>query len=153
MKVSAQSCVKNDTYNIFLQKNANMLQNILLVGLGSMAGGVARYLLSMWIKQILPSLFPWGTFIVNMSGCLIIGLLSGWLSSQPLLPIHHRLLFIIGFCGSFTTFSTFTMDNLNLLTRIIMYRHRFLADTTLVSKHLLILYLTVNTGTLVATIK
>ncbi len=116
MKVSAQSCVKNDTYNIFLQKNANMLQNILLVGLGSMAGGVARYLLSMWIKQILPSLFPWGTFIVNMSGCLLIGLLSGWLSSQPLLPIHHRLLFIIGFCGSFTTFSTFTMDNLNLLT-------------------------------------
>lgn len=93
-----------------------MLQNIILVGFGSMAGGIARYLLSMWIKQILPAIFPWGTFIVNMSGCLIIGLLSGWLSSLPLLPVHHRLLFVIGFCGSFTTFSTFTMDNLNLLT-------------------------------------
>ncbi len=93
-----------------------MLHNILLVGLGSMTGGIARYLLSAWLKQMLPYLFPWGTFIVNMSGCFIIGLFSGWLSGLPLLPAHHRLLFIIGFCGSFTTFSTFSMDNLNLLT-------------------------------------
>lgn len=93
-----------------------MLQNIILVGFGSMAGGISRYLLSAGIKQLIPSLFPWGTFMVNMSGCFIIGLLSGWLSSLSLLPVHHRLLFVIGFCGSFTTFSTFTMDNLNLLT-------------------------------------
>ncbi len=93
-----------------------MLQNIILVGLGSMAGGISRYLLSAGIKQLIPSLFPWGTFMVNMSGCFIIGLLSGWLSGVPLFPAHQRLLFIVGFCGSFTTFSTFTMDNLNLLT-------------------------------------
>ncbi len=93
-----------------------MLQDIALVGLGSMAGGISRYLLSTWIRHLLPVIFPWGTFIVNITGCFIIGILSGWLISLPSLPAHHRLLFVIGFCGSFTTFSTFSIDNLNLLT-------------------------------------
>lgn len=92
-----------------------MLQNIILVGIGSMIGGVSRYLFSDFVKQILPSTFPFGTFIVNMIGCLGIGILSGWLASASFFTISHRLLFIIGFCGSFTTFSTFSIDNLNLL--------------------------------------
>lgn len=92
-----------------------MLQNIILVGLGSMLGGISRYLFSDFIKQILPSSFPFGTFLVNMIGCLGIGILSGWLASASFFTPNHRMLFIVGFCGSFTTFSTFSMDNLNLL--------------------------------------
>ena len=93
-----------------------MLQNIILVGLGSMFGGISRYLFSDLIKQWLPSTFPFGTFCVNMAGCFLIGLLGGWLNHQPLLTHPQRLFLIVGFCGSFTTFSTFSMDNLNLIT-------------------------------------
>lgn len=93
-----------------------MLQNILLVGLGSMAGGILRFLLGDYIKHLLPSNFPFGTFIINMAGCFMIGLFSGWLISNSYFTANHRLFFIVGFCGSFTTFSTFSMDNLNLLT-------------------------------------
>ena len=92
-----------------------MWQNILLVGIGSMAGGIARYALTEGIRLWMPTLFPWGTFAVNMLGCLAIGMLSGWLASASFFLPHHRLLFIVGFCGSFTTFSTFSADNLHLI--------------------------------------
>ncbi len=93
-----------------------MLINILLVGLGSMFGGIARYLLSGWVKQLFPGMFPFGTFTVNLIGCFIIGFLSGLIPSSSQFTAHHRLLFAVGFCGSFTTFSTFSLDNLELLT-------------------------------------
>lgn len=90
--------------------------DILLVGLGSMLGGVCRYLVGEGIKHFLPTTFPLGTFIVNMIGCFFIGLLSGWASSSLPLPNGHRLLLAVGFCGSFTTFSTFTLENLQMYT-------------------------------------
>lgn len=92
-----------------------MLQNIILVGVGSMLGGIARYLLADYVKHLIPSAFPLGTFIVNLLGCFIIGMLGGWLASTPFSTVHHRLFLVIGFCGSFTTFSAFSMDNLELL--------------------------------------
>lgn len=92
-----------------------MLQNIILVGLGSMLGGVSRYLLSDYIKYLFPVAFPLGTFLINMAGCFLIGVLGGWFTSASFFTDNYRLLFIIGFCGSFTTFSTFSMENLNLL--------------------------------------
>lgn len=55
-----------------------MWQNIIFVGLGSIVGGVSRYFISEWSRHLFPSSFPWGTFIVNIAGCFLLGLLSGF---------------------------------------------------------------------------
>lgn len=60
-----------------------MWQNIIFVGLGSIVGGVSRYFISEWSRHLFPSSFPWGTFIVNIAGCFLLGLLSGF--SLPIL--------------------------------------------------------------------
>ena len=64
-----------------------MWQNIIFVGLGSIVGGVSRYFISEWSRHLFPSSFPWGTFIVNIAGCFLLGLLSGfftyWSSNIP----------------------------------------------------------------------
>ena len=70
-----------------------MWQNIIFVGLGSIVGGVPRYFIA---------------------GCFLLGLLSGFFTSHPA-PVY-RLFFTVGFCGSFTTFSTFSFENLQLLS-------------------------------------
>ena len=91
-----------------------MWQNIIFVGLGSIVGGVSRDFISEWSRHLFPSSFPWGTFIVNIAGCFLLGLLSGFFTSHPA-PVY-RLFFTVGFCGSFTTFSTFSFENLQLLS-------------------------------------
>lgn len=93
-----------------------MLTNILLVGIGSMVGGISRYLLSGYIHRIFSTDFPLGTFLVNVTGCFLIGIIAALFTSSNLLTNNHRILLAVGFCGSFTTFSTFSLDNLNLLT-------------------------------------
>lgn len=93
-----------------------MWQNILFVGIGSMAGGISRYLLSVGIRQWFPGIFPLGTLLVNILGCFLIGILAGLLNSASYFSENYKLLLTIGFCGSFTTFSTFSLDNLWLLS-------------------------------------
>lgn len=91
-----------------------MWQNILCVGMGSALGGISRYLLSTGIKELFPVTFPWGTFFVNILGCFLAGAFSG-LPDSSQFTAAHRLFFAVGFCGSFTTFSTFSFENLQLL--------------------------------------
>ena len=91
-----------------------MWQNVFLVGLGSLLGGVSRYLLTEGVKLFFQGSFPFGTFLINMTGCFLIGLLSGLLAHQG--SSAYRFLLAVGFCGSFTTFSTFSMENFQLLT-------------------------------------
>jgi CrcB protein len=78
---------------------------------GSALGGCARYACSLAAARWLPHSLPWGTLLVNLTGCLLIGLLSGHKGPQAL----PRLLLVVGFCGSFTTFSTFALETLQLL--------------------------------------
>lgn len=91
-----------------------LIKSIILVGLGGGIGSILRYLTSFVCNKYLPSQFPWGTFIVNILGCLLIGILLGLLSrnnsSQDL-----KLLFITGFCGGYTTFSAFAAENITLI--------------------------------------
>ena len=91
-----------------------MLRDLLYVGAGSFAGGVARYLVSLAMKSV--GGFPWATFTVNVMGCLLIGLLWGLsVRSSNALSGHLSLFLTVGFCGGFTTFSTFSKESLALL--------------------------------------
>ena len=87
-----------------------VLRNILWVAAGGAAGSVLRYLVSRWIVAT----FPWGTFTVNIIGSLLIGLLVG-LASKEALSAEMRLLLVTGFCGGFTTFSTFANESYGIL--------------------------------------
>ena len=91
-----------------------MLKVLLLVGLGSGLGGMCRYLVSQLLVTTQNG-FPWGTFTVNIVGSLLIGLLWGLSSRFPSLSPVLTLLFMVGFCGGFTTFSTFSREGLSLL--------------------------------------
>ena len=86
-----------------------MIRNLLLIALGGAAGSVLRYLVSS-----LNTLFPWGTFTVNILGSLLIGLLVGLVSKGMLSP-ELKLLLVTGFCGGFTTFSTFANESFSMV--------------------------------------
>jgi CrcB protein len=92
-----------------------MLRLIIIVAFGGATGSVARFLATRWVQQHYHHIFPMGTFVVNIIGCLLIGLFYGLSEKQQLLSGEIRLLLTVGFCGGFTTFSTFTADNLALL--------------------------------------
>lgn len=93
-----------------------MIKEILLVGLGGGLGSIFRYLTSVLAGKLLPSPFPWGTLVVNIVGCLLIGLLVGMFEKGQLLSSELRLLLIAGFCGGYTTFSAFALENINLFS-------------------------------------
>jgi CrcB protein len=88
---------------------------ILIVGAGGFAGSVARFLSQQAIARLYPSSFPWGTLTVNIAGCLIIGIVYGLGEKGGILSPEMRLLLATGFCGGFTTFSSFAYDNVGLL--------------------------------------
>lgn len=92
-----------------------MIRELALVGLGGAAGSILRYLASSIAARWQLQQFPVGTFFVNITGCLLTGVLFGYLSSTGIAHQHIRLLFIIGFCGGFTTFSAFALENMLLM--------------------------------------
>lgn len=92
-----------------------MIRNILLIGLGGGVGSVARYFCQRWFNEAYPHPFPWGTFVVNLVGCFLIGVIYAASEKTTTLSPQIRLLLITGFCGGFTTFSTFAFENMNLL--------------------------------------
>ena len=87
-----------------------MWKNLLVVAAGGAAGSVLRYLIASGIHKSYPAFEPYGTFVVNITGCLLIGLLMGWVATEKLVSPPFQLLLITGFCGSFTTFSTFAYE-------------------------------------------
>lgn len=87
---------------------------ILVIGLGGFIGAVSRYYLQMAIIKLFSGPFPLGTFMVNILGCFVIGIVYS-LAEESRVSDIQRLFFSIGFCGSFTTFSTFSAENLKLL--------------------------------------
>ena len=82
----------------------------LLVGLGSMAGGVSRYGLTLATQNVSAFSLPYGTLLSNLAGCLLIGLLAGFGAKTGLMSSEMRLLLATGFCGGFTTMSSFIYE-------------------------------------------
>ncbi|MER6981017.1 fluoride efflux transporter CrcB [Streptomyces carpinensis] len=87
--------------------------NWLLVAVGAMVGAPLRYLTDRAVQSRHDSVFPWGTFVVNVTGCLILGLLTGAVSAGAVGP-HPQLLLGTGLCGALTTYSTFSYETLRL---------------------------------------
>ncbi len=93
------------------------MNSFLFVGLGGIAGAISRYNISKWADYRWPGWFPTGTFTVNVLGSFLLGLLVGFnLMGHPLLD-NHYLFLGTGFMGSFTTFSTFSVEVVGLLKR------------------------------------
>lgn len=102
-----------------------MIKQILLVGLGGGIGSIFRFLVShCGVKSGIPVYLS--TFTVNIIGCLLIGLLTGLALKHHWLDANMRLLLMAGFCGGFTTFSAFSLENMQMLqngnyTTLILY--------------------------------
>lgn len=80
-----------------------------MIAFGSALGGVLRYLVGKAFAGL--STFPWGTFVVNVAGCFIIGLVYGLVDRGIGMSESTKLFLTVGFCGGFTTFSTFANEN------------------------------------------
>ena len=102
-----------------------MLKSIQLVGLGGGAGSILRYLTYLLSHRFFGDKFPFGTIIVNIAGCLIVGILIGILGKLNPADVNMKMLLITGFCGGFTTFSALSAESFamiesgNILTAIL----------------------------------
>lgn len=92
-----------------------MLKNVLIIGMGGFIGTISRYLSTVYVHKWISISFPLGTFLVNILGCFLIGLFYGISEKSEFLTNEWRLFLTIGFCGGFTTFSTFANDNLMMV--------------------------------------
>ncbi len=91
-----------------------MFKALMLVGIGGFFGSIARYGVKLLTDKYMPANFPYGTFIVNIVGCFIIGILFG-MAARNQAGSSTWLVLATGFCGAFTTFSTFALENNMLL--------------------------------------
>lgn len=91
-----------------------MFQSIVMVGLGGAAGSIFRYLITRYVDTGMPSSFPFGTLTVNLAGSFLIGMIIAF-SLADNLSYNMRMLLATGFCGGFTTFSTFSYEFFALL--------------------------------------
>lgn len=95
------------------------VRNPIAVSLGAIAGALTRYYLSLWFAQQFGTSFPYGTFFINLTGCLGMGFfVTLTLEQIAIIPPEVRLLVAVGFLGSYTTFSTYGLDTL------ILFRNR-----------------------------
>jgi CrcB protein len=85
------------------------------IAIGSAVGGVSRYYLSTSVQQRLGATFPWGTLLVNIVGSLLVGFIIRYALATPAVSAEVRALLTTGFCGGFTTFSTFSFETVALI--------------------------------------
>lgn len=93
------------------------MQNLLLVAAGGAVGAATRYAVSSAMLRLTGPAWPWGTFLINVSGSLLIGVLAGWLAARTDGGEPWRLLLGAGALGGFTTFSAFSLETVALIER------------------------------------
>jgi fluoride exporter len=87
----------------------------LLIGLGGFAGAISRFAVDTAVSARVDGAFPWGTFLVNVSGSFLLGLLYAVIAERALLPEEVRGPLLIGFIGAYTTFSTYMLETWRLV--------------------------------------
>ena len=93
-----------------------MLRTLLIVGTGGFIGSVMRYLVQVFVEKGLSTTFPWGTFVANIAGSFIIGIVFAFAEKGNLMSAEWRIFLAVGICGGFTTFSSFAYNNLTMIT-------------------------------------
>lgn len=92
-----------------------MEKNLILVGVGGFAGSICRYLISVFAAAHISPAFPFGTMIANVAGCFLIGAIMSFSERSGIVSPEIRILLTTGFCGGFTTFSTFSYESIALV--------------------------------------
>ncbi len=85
---------------------------VLWISLGAVLGANARYFLSRWTARHIDPAFPYGTLLINISGSFVLGFFMIWTTERVLADPRWRLLIAIGFCGSYTTFSSYAFETM-----------------------------------------
>ena len=88
------------------------MNDVLVISIGAILGANARWFLSRFAARLLGPVFPYGTLFINITGSFIVGFFMIWSSERVLLDPRWRLLVVIGFCGAFTTFSSFAFETM-----------------------------------------
>ena len=93
------------------------MTQLLFVGMGGFLGSVTRFLLAGLVQGATAGTFPFGTLVVNVTGCIAIGALSELVDTRPFLTADARAFLAIGLLGGFTTFSAFSLEMVLLIER------------------------------------
>ncbi len=89
---------------------------LFIIFFGGGLGSILRYLVNRWVAGLVTSAFPYGTFLVNITGCFLIGFLVFFTERFGPSSLNWRLFLVTGFCGGYTTFSSFSFENIQLMT-------------------------------------
>jgi len=88
------------------------LSDVLIISIGAIFGANCRWLISRWAAKFISPVFPFGTLFINVTGSFIVGFFMIWSTQRVLLDPRWRLLIAVGFCGAFTTFSSFAFETM-----------------------------------------
>jgi fluoride exporter len=105
----------------------------LWVSLGAVVGACARYFVSRFVAKVVTASFPYGTLLINITGSLALGMFLIWSTERALLDPRWRLLIAIGFCGSYTTFSSYAFESFSLFEQghYVLFASNVLANNLL----------------------
>jgi CrcB protein len=88
------------------------LSDVFIISIGAIFGANSRWLISRWAAKFISPVFPFGTLVINLAGSFIVGFFMIWSTQRVLLDPRWRLLIVVGFCGAFTTFSSFAFETM-----------------------------------------
>ena len=91
------------------------ISDLLVISIGAIFGANARWVISRFAARIISPVFPYGTLFINVTGSFVVGFFMIWSSERVLLDPRWRLLVVVGFCGAFTTFSSFAFETMAYL--------------------------------------